>query len=80
LRDVRFVQGIEEIHAHRFGPYLVANITITIDGNLCVTEADAIATATEKKLLSDVEMLRKVFVHCHPVRKEGGGSKGGPSI
>jgi len=80
LADVRFVQGIEEIHAHRFGPYLVANITISIDGALCVTEADAIATATEKKLLSDVEMLRKVFVHCHPVRRDAGGSKSGPSI
>ena len=71
LKDVRFVQGIEEIHAHRFGPYLVANITIRIDGALRVAEADAIATATERKLLSDVEMLRRVFVHCHPVKSDG---------
>jgi len=80
LKEVRFVQGIEEIHAHRFGPYLVANITINIDGALCVAEADAVATATEKKLLSEVEMLRKVFVHCHPVGREIDGSKGGPSL
>jgi cation diffusion facilitator family transporter len=74
LQDVRFVQGIEEIHAHRFGPYLVANITISIDGALRVAEADAIATATERKLLAEVEMLRKVFVHCHPVKREGSAS------
>ena len=58
---------IEELHSHRFGPYLVANITIGIDGSLSVADADRIATAAEKKLLSHVEMLRKVYVHCHPV-------------
>ena len=51
LKDVPGVWGIEEIHAHRFGPYLTATLTITIDGELRVAEADSVATAAERKLL-----------------------------
>lgn len=71
LEGLAGVERIEEIHAHRFGPYLVANITIAIDGDLRVAAADAIATRVEKKLRDDVDMLRRVFVHCHPVAKSG---------
>ena len=71
LERIPGVERIEEIHAHRFGPFLVATITIAIDGALRVAEADAIATRVEKKLRDDVDMLRRVFVHCHPVNKSG---------
>ncbi|MBD3319702.1 MAG: cation diffusion facilitator family transporter [Chitinivibrionales bacterium] len=57
---------IEEIHAHRFGPYLTANITIGVDGSLTVFEGDRIATRVEKTLTGNVDMLRKVYVHFHP--------------
>ncbi len=66
LTDETVVRQVEEIHAHRFGPYLVANITICIDGALSVAEADAIATSVEKKLLKRIDLLRKVYVHTHP--------------
>jgi cation diffusion facilitator family transporter len=66
LADEKTILKIEEISAHRFGPYLVANITICIDGSTCVSDADTIATATEKRLMSQIGMLRKVYVHCHP--------------
>jgi len=54
---------------NRFGPYLVANITI--DVALRIAEADAVSTATERELLSEVKMFRKVYVHCHPLKNEG---------
>jgi cation diffusion facilitator family transporter len=66
LSENNDILGIEEIYAHRFGPYLVANITICIDGTLSVTEADRIATTVENKLLNRISFLRKVYVHCHP--------------
>jgi len=66
LEDIKQIKQIEEIHAHRFGPYLVANITICLDGHTSVAEADSIANATEKKLLARIGMLRKVYIHCHP--------------
>ncbi len=66
LSDDTVIRQIEEIHAHRFGPYFVANITICIDGAISVAEADVIATSAEKKLLQRISMLRKVYVHTHP--------------
>jgi cation diffusion facilitator family transporter len=67
LADESRILRIEEIHSHRFGPYLVANITICIDGSMSVTNADVIATDTEKKLCARIDMLRKVYIHTHPV-------------
>lgn len=61
------VKEVEEVHAHRFGPYLVMNITIGVAGNICVSEGDDIATAVEKSLMKEVEFLRRVHVHYHPV-------------
>lgn len=67
LKPVKGVRKIEEIHAHRFGPYLVANITICVDGSLNVAEGDEIATRVENILLDNIEFMRKVHVHFHPV-------------
>lgn len=67
LLDDASIRRIDEIHAHRFGPYLVANITICIDGSLSVARADLIATTAEKKLLERIDMLRKVYIHTHAV-------------
>jgi cation diffusion facilitator family transporter len=66
LQDVYGVQEIEEVHAHRFGPYLVVNLTIGIDGALTVVEGDRIATEVEKTLLAQIQFLRRVYVHYHP--------------
>jgi len=68
LREVAGVEAIEEIHAHRFGPYLVVNLTIGIDGALTVLEGDRIATEVEDTLLANIEFLRRVYVHYHPVQ------------
>jgi cation diffusion facilitator family transporter len=69
LDDVTEVETIEDMHAHRFGPYLVVNMTVCIVGDLTVRAGDEIADRVESKLLAGIEMLRKVYVHYHPSRK-----------
>jgi cation diffusion facilitator family transporter len=58
---------IEELRAHRFGPHLVVNLTIGIDGSLTVTEGDAISTQVEYLLHENIDYLRQVYVHYHPI-------------
>jgi cation diffusion facilitator family transporter len=60
------VKEVEEIRAHRFGPYLVANVTIGVDGALSVAEGDRIATQVEHTLVEHIEFMRRVHVHYHP--------------
>ncbi|WP_339136655.1 MAG: cation diffusion facilitator family transporter [Candidatus Electrothrix sp. GW3-4] len=69
LEEVTEVEAIEDIHAHRFGPYLVVNLAICVDGNLTVRKGDEIADRVENRLLDGIEMLRKVYVHYHPSKK-----------
>ncbi len=68
LSGMNDVKTIEEIHAHRFGPYLVVNITIGVEGSLTVVESDSISTQVEHILVAEIEFLRKVHVHVHPFR------------
>ena len=67
LEDVVGLLAIEEVHAHRFGPWLVANLTIGVDGGISVRDGHRIATEVEQRLLSQVEFMRRVYVHYHPV-------------
>ncbi len=66
IENVPGVNEIEEVHAHRFGPYLVINLTICIDGGLTVTRGDQIASQVEGILYRNVNYLRRVHVHYHP--------------
>ncbi len=66
LDTIPGVQQVEEIRAHRFGPYLVANVTIGVDGSLSVTEGDEIATQVERTLIKRIKFMRRVHVHYHP--------------
>ena len=66
LREIAGIQEIEETQAHRFGPYLVINITIGIDGTLSVAEGDRIATQVETALSREIDLLQRVHVHYHP--------------
>jgi cation diffusion facilitator family transporter len=61
------VMSVEEVHAHRFGPYLVINVTIGVDGELSVAAGDCIATQVEELLYDHFELIRQVYVHYHPV-------------
>ena len=66
LSPILGVKQIEEVHAHRFGPYLVVNVTIGVDGSLSVAEGDKIAIQVERTLIEQVEFMRRVHVHYHP--------------
>jgi cation diffusion facilitator family transporter len=75
------VKKVEEVYAHRFGPYLVVNLTIGIDGSLSVLAGDTISSAVECTLYENVPLLRGVHVHYHPVGtalvSDTGASPGG---
>ncbi|HUT35494.1 MAG TPA: cation diffusion facilitator family transporter [Planctomycetota bacterium] len=66
LGGIPGILAVEEIRAHRFGPYLVVNVTVGIDGSLTVGEADRIATQAEHTLCEQMDFVRRVHVHCHP--------------
>ena len=66
---VQGVEQVEEIKTHRFGPYLVANITIGVNARLTVAQGDHIATRVEKLLLDEIDPMRRVHVHYHPTRE-----------
>ncbi len=66
LRAEPGVQQLEELQAHRFGPHIVMNLTIGIDGNLSVAEGDKIASRVEERLYRQIDNLRRVHVHYHP--------------
>ncbi len=67
LAPLSEVQHIDEIRAHRFGPYLMINITVCIDGNLSVSEGDKISTKIEGIIIKKIEYVRYVHVHYHPM-------------
>jgi len=69
LTPIQGIQQIEELHAHRFGPYLVVNVTIGVDGSLSVAEGDQIATQIEHTLIEEIEYMRRVHVHYHPATR-----------
>ncbi|MBN2039066.1 MAG: cation transporter [Spirochaetes bacterium] len=66
LVKVNQVKSIENIHAHRFGPYYMVNITIGVEGSLTVFEGDKIADMVEQLLCNEIDLLKKVYVHFHP--------------
>jgi len=72
LRELPDVLSVEEILAHRFGPYFVVNITVGVDGSLSVAEGDRIATRVEALLHRNIRGLMRVHVHYHPVSNESG--------
>ena len=68
LGKVPEILDVEEIHGHRFGLYMVVNITVGISPDLTVAEGDRIATQVEEILEREIDSIRRVFVHYHPVR------------
>ncbi|HCE44324.1 MAG TPA: cation transporter [Lentisphaeria bacterium] len=66
VKEIPDVCDVEDVHAHRFGPFLVLNITVGIDGSLTVAKGDEIATRIEDRLCAEMELVKKVYVHYHP--------------
>jgi cation diffusion facilitator family transporter len=66
VKTVDGVQQLEELQAHRFGPHLVINLTIGINGSLTVQQGDHIATEVESLIYKSVASVGHVHVHYHP--------------
>lgn len=66
IKKIPEVKDIEEVSGHRFGLYMVLNITVGVSPDLTVAEGDAIATLVEQTLMEDIDYMRRVFVHYHP--------------
>ena len=66
------VQEIDSVKAHRFGQFLVINLTIFVDGAISVDQGDAIADQVENVLVDGIDFVRAVHVHYHSTN----GSRG----
>lgn len=66
IENVREVEQLEEVQAHRFGPHLVVNLTIGINGSLTVKQGDRIATNVEMLIYESIPNIRHIHVHYHP--------------
>lgn len=71
LKEVPRIIEIEEVDAHRFGPYLVMNVQIGVDGRMSVSEGDAVASAVEAVLKDRIPYLLRAYVHYHPAGQNG---------
>jgi cation diffusion facilitator family transporter len=67
LKDIPHIHKIDDIQGHRFGHYLLINITICVDGGISVREGDKIATIVERMIETNIEFVRSVHVHYHPM-------------
>ncbi len=66
LSSIPGIIKLEDILVHRFGPYLVMNLTIDVDGSITVAEGDRIASLAEQELRSKIDFLQTVHIHYHP--------------
>jgi len=69
LQKIQGVKQLQELQAHRFGPHIVINLTIGIDGSISVREGDLIANCVERQLTTSIPNIRRVHVHYHPADK-----------
>jgi cation diffusion facilitator family transporter len=71
LQGLPGLLALEEVQAHRFGPYLILHVTIGVDGALSVADGDRIACQVEDTISKKISLVKRVYVHYHPA-KEGG--------
>jgi cation diffusion facilitator family transporter len=71
--EIPGVKETEEIRAHRFGIYLLVNLTIGLEGGLSLAAGDEIASRVERQVTQEIEFVRRVHVHYHPARKKERG-------
>ena len=69
VKNVHGVQQLEELQAHRFGPHLVLNLTIGMNGSLTVQQGDRIATSVESLIYQSIPSVSHIHVHFHPAEE-----------
>jgi cation diffusion facilitator family transporter len=57
---------VEQIHAHRFGPHFMVNLTVGLNGDMSIEEGDRVCTQIENTLYLTMPEVRMVYVHYHP--------------
>jgi cation diffusion facilitator family transporter len=73
LLDVPGVLQLQEVQAHRFGPHIVVNVTMGVDGKISVSQGDEIANRVEELLCQEMPNVRRVHTHYHPADEEHRG-------
>ncbi len=68
IKSIPGVIQLEEMQAHRFGPHIVINLTVGVDGNLSVYEGNRIAHQVESLVCKGLANVSRVHVHYHPAR------------
>ncbi len=68
LKSVPGVLQLEEMQAHRFGPHIVINLTVGVDGTLSVREGNRIAHQVEALVCKGLSNVSRVHVHYHPAK------------
>jgi cation diffusion facilitator family transporter len=63
---VEAVRRVERVHAHRFGPYFVVNLTIGLDGKMTIAEGDRVCHQVVRAVQGSMPWVRTVYVHHHP--------------
>lgn len=67
--SINGVKTIESIKCVNYGPNMIINIIIGVEGNISVAEGDEIADNIEGKLSEENSFIREVNVHYHPYKK-----------
>jgi cation diffusion facilitator family transporter len=70
LADIAGILAVEEVQAHRFGPYFAMNVTIAVDGETTVANGDRIASEAEARLCSRLALVKRAYVHYHPAHRQ----------
>lgn len=70
LKNIQGMKQLEEVQAHRFGPHIIINLTIGIDGAMTVSEGHSIACRVESALSREIPNVSRVHVHYHPAEKQ----------
>jgi divalent metal cation (Fe/Co/Zn/Cd) transporter len=73
LGDIPGILAVEEVQAHRFGPYFAMNVTIAVDGATTVENGDRIASEAEARLCARLALVKRAYVHYHPARTQPTG-------
>lgn len=58
ILDVQGVVGIEKTSATPYGPFMILNLVICVDGNITVNAGDAIAEEVEKKIFNENKFIK----------------------
>jgi divalent metal cation (Fe/Co/Zn/Cd) transporter len=70
VNNVKAVQGIEEIKATAYGPYMLINLVIRVKGDITDCEGDDIAEAVDEKILLENKFVKGGHIHYNPGRKD----------